>query len=98
MIERFKAKWNIKSNFQLVLILMIFSLTGSTTLYIRKGVFYLLGISADTELWLRTVLYILTIVPSYYIMLLVVSFVFGQFKFAWQFEKMMLQRFKFNKK
>jgi hypothetical protein len=98
MLEGFKKRWDIKSNYQLVMILIVFSVTGSSTLYIRKGVFYLLGITPDTELWIRTVLYIAIIFPAYNLMLLLVGFLFGQFKFAWEFEKKMMGRFKFKKR
>ena len=98
MIERFKAKWNIKSNFQLVVILVVFAVTGSSALYVKKGIFYLLGITDQTELWVRTLFYILTIFPAYNILLLIIGFLFGQFKFAWEFEKKMLGRFKFKKR
>ena len=98
MFERFKERWHIKSNFQLIIILIVFAITGSSTLYVRKGAFFLLGITSDTELWLRTVLYILIIFPAYNVMLLLVGFLFGQFKFAWEFEKKMLGRFKFKKR
>lgn len=98
MFERFKQRWNIKSNFQLVVILIVFSVTGSSSLYVRKGAFSLLGITSDTELWIRTVMYILIIFPAYNVMLLIVGFLFGQFKFALEFEKKMLGRFKFKKK
>jgi len=93
MFERFKRKWNIESNFQLVIILIVFAITGSSTLYVRKGIFFLLGITDQTDLWIRTVLYVLIIFPAYYVMLLVVGFLFGQFKFAWEFEKKMVGRF-----
>jgi hypothetical protein len=98
MVERFKERWSIKSNFQLVIILIVFAVTGSSTLYVRKGIFYLLGITDQTELWIRTVLYILIIFPAYNVMLLIVGFLFGQFRFAWEFEKKMLGRFKFKRK
>ncbi len=98
MFERFKKRWDIKSNFQLLLIFIVFSVTGSTALYIRKGVFYLLGITSETDIWIRTIVYIITIVPAYYMMLLVVGFVFGQYKFARAFQKKMISRFKFIKK
>lgn len=98
MLERFKQRWNIKSNFQLVIILIVFAVTGSSTLYVRKGVFYVLGITSETELWLRICLYILIIFPAYNVMLLMVGFVFGQFKFALEFEKKMFGRFKFKRK
>ena len=90
MLERFKRKWNIESNFQL---LVVFAVTGSSTLYVRKGIFYLLGITPETDFWLRTVLYILVIFPAYNAMLLIVGFLFGQFRFAWEFEKKMFGRF-----
>ena len=93
MFERFKRKWNIESDLQFVIILIVFAITGSSTLYIRKGIFYLLGITVQTDVWVRTVLYILIIFPAYNVMLLVVGFLFGQFKFAWEFEKKMFGRF-----
>lgn len=89
MFERFKRKWNIHSNFQLVVVLVVFAVTGTSTLYVRKGIFFLLGITDDTQLWLRITLYILVIFPAYNVMLLIVGFLFGQFKFAWEFEKKM---------
>ncbi len=98
MFERFKERWNINSNFQFVVIMLVFAVTGSSTLYVRKGAFYLMGITSETELWLRTILYILIIFPAYNVILLVVGFLFGQFKFAWEFEKKMLDKFKFKKR
>lgn len=98
MLKKFKQRWNINSNFQLVIILIVFSVTGSLTLYARKGVFYLLGITSDTSLWIKVPLYILIIVPAYQILLLFVGTLFGQFRFAWEFEKKVLSRFKFKKR
>jgi hypothetical protein len=97
MFERFKKKWNIESNFQLVVILIVFAITGTSTLYVRKGIFFLLGITDETQLWLRITLYILIIFPAYNVMLLIVGFLFGQFKFAWEFEKKMFNGI-FNRK
>ena len=85
----------LKQRYNLVLIL--FAVTGSSTLYVKKGIFHLLGITNDTDTWLRIVLYILVILPVYNVLLLIVGFLFGQFKFAWEFEKKMFGRF-FRKK
>lgn len=98
MLEKLKQRWNINSNFQLVIILIVFSVTGSLTLYARKGVFYLLGITANTSLWIKVPLYFLIIIPAYQILLLLVGTLFGQFRFAWEFEKKILSRFKFKKR
>lgn len=97
MLEKLKQRWNIESNFQLLVILIVFAVTGSSTLYVRKGVFYLLGITPDTTLWLKVPLYIIVIFPAYQIMFLIVGTLFGQFKFAWEFEKKIFSKFKFRK-
>lgn len=98
MIKKLKKRWNINSNFQLVVILIVFAVTGSSTLYIRKGAFYLLGVTAETSMWIKVPMYILIIIPAYQIMFLIVGALFGQFKFAWEFEKKVFSRFRFKKK
>jgi len=97
MLEKLKHRWNIESNFQLVIILVVFAVTGSSTLYARRGIFYLLGITIDTSMWLKVPLYILVIFPTYQILFLVVGTLFGQFKFAWEFEKKVFSKLKFKK-
>jgi hypothetical protein len=97
MLKRLKEKWNIKSNFQLVLILIIFSVTGSAALVVRRAVFEWIGITGDTSLWIKIPLYILIIFPAYQILFLVIGTLFGQFRFAWEFEKKVFSRFKFKK-
>ena len=98
MFERFKKKWNITSNFQLVIILIIFAITGTSTLYVKEAIFHVLGITPEMDRWLRTFLYIIIIFPAYNVMLLIVASLFGQFRFAWEFEKKMFGRLKRNKK
>ena len=97
MLKRIKEKWNIKSNFQLVLILIIFSVTGSAALVVRRAVFEWIGINGDTSLWIKIPLYILIIFPAYQILFLVIGTLFGQFRFAWEFEKKVFSRFKLKK-
>ncbi len=94
MLKKLKAKWNIKSNFQLLLIIIIFSITGSASLIVRKVVFEWIGITAETSLWIKFPLYVLIIIPAYQILFLVIGTLFGQFRFAWEFEKRFLKRLK----
>lgn len=98
MLKKLKQRWNIKSNVQLVLIFLAFSLTGSATLYVRKVAFDWIGITPDTSLWLKISLYILIIFPSYQLLFLMIGTLFGQFRFAWEFEKKMFSRFRVKKK
>jgi hypothetical protein len=97
MLKKFKAKWKIKSNFQLFLILVIFSVTGSASLVVRHVVFDWIGITAETSVWIKFPLYLLIIVPAYQVLLLLVGALFGQFRFAWEFEKRVFSRLRIKK-
>ena len=93
MFQYLKEKWNLKSNFQLVIILIVFAITGSSSLYISKPLMEFLSISTDSmniiSYWILRFI-IVTIV--YQFVLLVVAFVFGQFNWFWNFEKKMLKK------
>lgn len=81
MFDKFKVKWNITSNWQLTIILIVFSVTGSAALIVRRFVFELIGITSETSMWLKVPLYILILVPAYQILLLVIGTIFGQYRF-----------------
>ncbi|MCF6332863.1 MAG: hypothetical protein L3J11_06225 [Draconibacterium sp.] len=97
MLEKLKKKWEINSDFRMIVILFVFALSGSSTLFFRKGIFHLLGVTTETSLLIKIPLYILIIIPSYQILFLFIGTLFGQFKFVRKFEKKMLARFKFKK-
>lgn len=87
MLQKFKEKWKIKSNLELVIILIVFSITGSAALVVRKIFFQLLGIQPETTLFLKVPLYILILFPSYHILLLVIGTLVGQYRFFYAFQK-----------
>lgn len=97
MLKKLKKRWKIKSNFQLALIFLIFSITGSASLYVRRAVFVWIGITTDTSLFIKIPLYILIIFPSYQILFLIIGTLFGQFRFAWEFEKRIFSRLIYRK-
>lgn len=90
---KIKKKYNIKSDLQLVIINIVFAVSGSATLFIRRGIFELIGIKEHTMFIVKIAAYIATVVPSYFIILLVMGTIFGQFRFFWAFEKNMVRRF-----
>lgn len=98
MLGKLKKRWNIESNFQAIIILTVFAITGSTTVYLKKLIFDFAGITAETHLWIKIPFYILVILTVYNVLLLVVGFLFGQFKFFWEFEKKFFSRFRLKKK
>jgi ferrochelatase len=92
-LDKLKLKWGITSNFQLIIILVVFSITGSASLYVARPVLEMVGITNDLSPWVRVPLRILAILPVYQVMLLVVGAVFGQFRFFLNLQKKWMGRF-----
>lgn len=93
MFKRLKEKWEIESNLQLIMIFIVFSISGSAALIVRKQIFNLINYDPDWPFVFKAVLYLITIVPAYQLMLIFFGTLFGQFSFFWKFEKKMLRRF-----
>lgn len=93
----FKERWNIKSNWQLCIIIVVFAITGSTSAYLSKPILAYFGIiKGSVSNWIYYPLYIILIFPVYQILLVSFGFLFGQFKFFWAFEKKMLKSLGFS--
>jgi manganese efflux pump family protein len=91
----FKSRWGITSNFQLVVIIVVFAITGSTSAYLSKPILAWLGlVKGEVSGWIYYPLYIILIFPVYQVLLVSFGFLFGQFKFFWAFEKKMLRSVK----
>jgi hypothetical protein len=97
-LEKLQTRWKLKSLTQVILVLIVFACTGFTVLYLKKPLFWLLGVTEQMNPYLRTLIYVVTILPAYQVILLVYGFIFGQFHFFWEFEKKMLQRMGIMKK
>ena len=98
-MEKLKKRWGLTSNFQIVLILLVFSINGSFAAYIAKPLTEFIGLEkATTNVWVFWPVRILLIFIIYQITLPLVGFCFGQFKFFWNFfTKKMLLRMGFKK-
>ena len=93
MIKYLKDKWNLKSNFQLVIILIVFAITGSGSLFISKPLMEFLSISSENmDIYLYWILRFIIVTVVYQFVLLIVAFVFGQFNWFWNFEKKILKK------
>ncbi len=94
VLARLQEKWKLESALQVVIVLLVFSLTGSTVVMIRKAFFAWMGFDATTSLWLKTFAYIAFIMPAYQILLLGYGALFGQFSFFWRKEKKLFAKIK----
>jgi len=91
-MEKLKQRWGITHNYQLVIIFIVFAVTGSCSAYLSKPILTWLGITKNSiSLWAYYPLYILLIFPVYQVLLVFFGFISGQFKFFWNFEKGMLR-------
>lgn len=93
MLEKLRVRWNLKTTWDVWVVLFIFSITGSSTVFIRKPIFAYLDITSETAVWIKVALWIAIIFPSYQMLLLFYGFIFRQWTFVWTFEKKVLSRF-----
>jgi hypothetical protein len=91
-LTRLQARWGLASITQVIIVLIVFACTGFTVLFLKKPIFWLLGIDKSLTGWLGTIIYLIVILPLYQILLLAYGFLFGQFHFFWDFEKKMFRR------
>ncbi|WP_347175312.1 DUF6787 family protein [Polaribacter uvawellassae] len=97
-MEKLKKRWGLTSNWQVFVILLVFSITGFTSLYIAKPILNLIGLEqATTNPWIYRPLRILLIFPFYQVLIVFYGWLFGQFAFFWAFEKKMLSKIGFKR-
>ncbi|HCI69961.1 MAG TPA: prolipoprotein diacylglyceryl transferase [Balneola sp.] len=92
IIDKLKARWGIKSTFQVFIILIVFACTGFTALFAREFVFDLLGVTDEFPFWQRALIWIVTILPLYNLFLYIYGVLFGQREFFTLFLKKTLGR------
>lgn len=90
-IEKLQSRWHVKSAFQVIIILVVFACTGFTVMFIKPVITGWLF--EDGKNTLFSILYWILIFPVYNLFLLCYGFIFGQFKFFWEFEKRFFSRF-----
>ena len=97
-MQKLKERWDVTSNFQLIIIFIVFAITGSSSVYVAKPFLNLIGLHQAnfSDSWWGSTLYwilrILLIFPFYQVLLVIYGWLFAQFKFFWAFEKKMLKR------
>ena len=91
-MNKLKQRWGISSNFQLVVIFIVFAINGSVSAKISAFLMGLLGLTKENLHWFfyYTILLVL-VMPLYPFLLIVVGFIFGQFTFFFTFSKKMLK-------
>jgi len=86
-LYRLKVKWGLESLFQVIMVILVFAITGSSVVFLRKTLFEIIGFDEATSFWLKSFVYILFVFPAYQGLLLLYGSLFGQFQFFWNKEK-----------
>jgi len=74
-----KKKWNVETDKRMAWIFLVFAITGSSTVYVRKYLYGLLGIDIQNPI-LSVVVKILAIYIVYQILLFLVGTIMGEGK------------------
>lgn len=85
--QKLKTRWGISSNFQVAVILLVFALTGFSTLFSHNYIDGLLGIDDDTAFWIELLVFVLLILPVFNMFLIIWGTLLGQRKFIVKFIK-----------
>ncbi|AXP83087.1 hypothetical protein CJ739_4029 [Mariniflexile rhizosphaerae] len=92
-MEKLKERWGIEQNWEIIVILIVFAITGSTASYIGKPILNYLNITTESfgsfGYWVTRIVLLFIM---YQFMLVFFGWLFGQYKFFWNFEKKMLRR------
>jgi len=92
-VEKLKERWGIEQNWEIIVILIVFAITGSTASYIGKPILNYLNITVESfgsfGYWVTRIILLFIM---YQFMLVFFGWLFGQYKFFWNFEKKMLRR------
>lgn len=92
--KKLENKWVVNYKWEMIRIFIVFAITGTSSLFVGRPIINLLGITKENlnpiVYW---ILFIIIGLIFYQILLVLFGWLFGQFKFFWEFEKKMLRRF-----
>ena len=92
-IEKIKKFLQVDSYFQLIIVLTVFSITGSLSLFLSDYLLKILDININNyDPIFFYLLRIFFIFPIYQILLIIIGTIFGEFNYFWKFEKKFLRR------
>ncbi len=91
-LEKLKKRWNIQHNWKVLVILLVFALTGTSTVYIYSFIKSGIGITPDTFFGLKVISFIFLALPLYNVLLIFWGKIFGQGAFFQRFVSQFISR------
>ncbi|MCK0124143.1 hypothetical protein MWU76_07005 [Gelidibacter sp. F2691] len=94
LFKKLERKWSVDYRWEMIRVFIVFAITGSSSVFIGKPIIAMIGITKENfNSIIYWILYIFVGLIFYQILLVTYGWLFGQFKFFWEFEKKMLRRF-----
>jgi hypothetical protein len=91
-MSKLKERWGITSNFQLVIIILVFAINGSLSARISAFLMGLIGFDKENmSSFIYYPILLILVLPLYPFLIIVTGYLFGQFKFFFPFGKKMLK-------
>ncbi len=88
-MEKLRKVFKVTSTYQLVIVFIVFGITGSLSLFLSDRILELLELE-------NLIFSIFLVLLVYQILLIIIGTLFGEFKYFWAMEKKILSRFKIN--
>ena len=89
-MDRLKKIFKVTSTYQLVIVFVVFGITGSLSLVISEYISIFLHLD-------NIIMSIISILIVYQVLLIIIGTLFGEFDYFWEMEKKIISRFKFKK-
>jgi len=93
LFEKLEKKWDLMHKWEYISVFIVFAVTGTSSVFISRPIIKLIGITKENlnpmAYW---ILYIIIGFIFYQILLVLIGWLLGQFKFFWNFEKKMIRR------
>ena len=94
LFKKLEKKWILDAKWEMIRVFIVFAITGSSSMLVGRPIIEMIGITKENlNPILYWVLFIIIGLIFYQILLVTFGWLFGQYKFFWNFEKKMLRRF-----
>ena len=87
ILKKLKERWGITSNFQIVIIFIVFGITGTVSAYISGPLTDFIIAESDIHWSIKLLIRILVLTPIYQVLLLLFGYIFYQYRFFYNFVK-----------
>ena len=93
MLQKIIDKFHAKSFKHLIIIFLVFALSGSASLLMSSSILTALNLKELINFYpLYILVRIILLIPIYQLVLIIIATLFGEFRYFWNFEKKFFKR------